>query len=191
MHTTILHLLSDAQQFREHPLSIYRQIIHHQKTGVMQMHQSNICTRMSKMRKLYVGQTKRRLMGRMMEHLCNIRQRCPSHIVSRHYTRDDHDGISNLDLDNSQTLSSIEKPKVICHRHAMMKLPASPMRCLKLDRSCYLYLTNIINMTIHILEFISAHPDSTVAAAIRNKCERKWIFHLRTVVPLVLDIWDL
>ena len=91
--------------------------------------------------KVYVGQTKRRLMDRMMEHLRNIRQRCPNHIVSRHYTRDDHDGISN--------------------------------------------------MTIHILEFISAHPDSNAAAEIRNKCERKWIFRLRTVVPLGLNISDL
>ena len=72
--------------------------------------------------KVYVGQT----MDRMMEHLRNIRQRCPNHIVSRHYNRADHDGISN--------------------------------------------------MTIHILEFISAHPDSKAATEIRNKCERKWVF---------------
>ena len=46
--------------------------------------------------KVYVGQTKRRLMDRIMEHLRNIRQRCQTHIVSRHYTRPDHDGIQNM-----------------------------------------------------------------------------------------------
>ena len=46
--------------------------------------------------KVYVGQTKRRLMDRIMEHLRNIRQRCQNHIVSRHYTRPDHDGTQNM-----------------------------------------------------------------------------------------------
>ena len=90
--------------------------------------------------KVYVGQTKRRLMDRMMEHLRNIRQRCQNHIVPRLYTRSDHDGISN--------------------------------------------------MKIHILEFVSAHPDSRAAAEIRNKCERNRIFRLHTLVPSGLNISD-
>ena len=57
-------------------------------------------------------------------------------------------------------------------------IPDEMFKTRQIDRSCYLYLTDIINMTIHILEFISAHADNTAAAAIRNKCERKWIFHL-------------
>ena len=90
--------------------------------------------------KIYVGQTKRRLMDRIMEHLRNIRQRCQTHIVSRHYTRSDHDGIEN--------------------------------------------------MIIHILDFIPAHPDSKSATELRNRCERKWIFRLRSIVPNGLNISD-
>ena len=76
-----------------------------------------------------------------MEHLRNIRQRCESHIVSRHYIRADHNGTTD--------------------------------------------------MIIHILEFIPAHPDSIAAAELRDKCERKWFFRLRTLVPNGLNISDL
>ena len=48
--------------------------------------------------KTYIGQTKRRFMDRMMEHFRNVRQNCQTHIVSRHYTRPDHEGISDMIL---------------------------------------------------------------------------------------------
>ena len=50
------------------------------------MHVFDTCTSLIKCGKVYVGKTKRRLKNRMLEHFKNIRQRCPNHIVSRHYT---------------------------------------------------------------------------------------------------------
>ena len=88
--------------------------------------------------KVYVGQTKRRLMDPLMEHFRNIRQRCDTHIVGRHYNTQDHTGIWDL--------------------------------------------------TVHILEFIPAHPDSSSASALRDSAERKWIYRLRSLVPTGLNV---
>ena len=90
--------------------------------------------------KIYVGQTKRRIMDRLMEHLRNIRQRCDTHIVGRHYNSQGHDGT--------------------------------------------------MNVIVHILEFIPSHPDSATAATLRDQAERKWIFRLRSLVPMGLNLFD-
>ena len=48
--------------------------------------------------KTYIGQTQHQFMNRMMEHFRNVRQNCQTDIVSRHYTRPDHDRISDMIL---------------------------------------------------------------------------------------------
>ena len=48
--------------------------------------------------KIYVGQTKRRLMDRLMEHFRNIRQNNDIHIVGRHYKSRDHEGLNDLSV---------------------------------------------------------------------------------------------
>ena len=48
--------------------------------------------------KIYVGQTKRRLMDRLMEHFRNIRQQCRTHIVGRHYTSNTHEGVDDVEV---------------------------------------------------------------------------------------------
>ena len=90
--------------------------------------------------KIYVGQTKRRLMDRLMEHFRNIRNRCPTHIIGRHYNSDTHSGLQDL--------------------------------------------------RVYVLEFIRAHPDSKAAAAIRDTAERRWIYRLRSLAPLGLNLLD-
>ena len=80
--------------------------------------------------KIYVGQTKRRIMDRLMEHFRNI----------RHYNSQGHNG-----------------PR---------------------------------DVRVFILDFIPFHPESTAAAQIRDSAERKWIFHLRSQVPIGLNLFD-
>ena len=46
--------------------------------------------------KMYIGQTKRRLMDRLMEHFRNIRQNNDIHIVGRHYNSRNHEGLNDL-----------------------------------------------------------------------------------------------
>ena len=48
--------------------------------------------------KIYVGQTKRRLMDRLMEHFRNIRQQCQTHIVGRHYNSNTHQGVEDVEV---------------------------------------------------------------------------------------------
>ena len=90
--------------------------------------------------KIYVGQTKRRLMDLLMEHFRNIRTKCLSHIRGRHYNSGAHSGLDG--------------------------------------------------MRVYILEFIHSHPDSKAAAAIRDKAERKWIYRMRSLAPLGLNLLD-
>ena len=90
--------------------------------------------------KIYVGQTKRRIMDRLMEHFRNIRQNCPTHIVGRHYNLQGHNGLQDV--------------------------------------------------RVLILDFIPVHPESTAAAQIRDSAERKWIFCLRSQVPIGLNLFD-
>ena len=90
--------------------------------------------------KIYIGQTKRRIMDRLMEHFRNIRQGCNTHIVGRHYNLPGHTGLNNV--------------------------------------------------SVSILEFISAHPESARASAIRDGAEKKWIYRLRSLVPIGLNVFD-
>ena len=90
--------------------------------------------------KIYIGQTKRRIMHRLMEHFRNIRQGCNTHIVGRHYNLPGHTGLNNV--------------------------------------------------SVSILECISAHPESARASAIRDRAEKKWIYRLRSLVPIGLNVFD-
>ena len=90
--------------------------------------------------KIYVGQTKRRIMDRLMEHFRNIRQKCQTHIVGRHYNSQGHGGLRDV--------------------------------------------------RVYILDFIPAHPESMAAANMRDSVEKKWIFRLRSQVPIGLNLFD-
>ena len=90
--------------------------------------------------KHYVGQTKRRLMDRLMEHFRNIRQDRGTHIVGRHFNTPGHNGLNDLN--------------------------------------------------IFVLDFIRAHPESPQAAKMRDDIEKKWIYRLRSQVPLGLNLFD-
>ena len=90
--------------------------------------------------KTYVGQTKRRIMDRLMEHFRSIRQNNNTLMVSRHYNSTGHNGIDDV--------------------------------------------------RIYILEFINAHPDSALAARTRDTTEKKWIYRLRSLTPLGLNLFD-
>ena len=48
--------------------------------------------------KHYIGQTKRRLMDRLMEHYRNIRQDRGTHIVGRHFNKPGHKGLNDLNI---------------------------------------------------------------------------------------------
>ena len=90
--------------------------------------------------KIYVGQTKRRIMDRLMEHFRNIRQNCQTHIVGHHYNSHGHNGLRDI--------------------------------------------------RVHILDFIPVHPESMTATQVRDSAERKWIFRLRSQVPIGLNLFD-
>ena len=90
--------------------------------------------------KIYVGQTKRRIMDRLMEHFRNIRQQCQTHIVGRHYNSQGHGWLRDV--------------------------------------------------RVYVLDFMPAHPESMVAATMRNSVEKKWIFRLRSQVPIGLNLFD-
>ena len=90
--------------------------------------------------KIYVGQTKRRIMDRLMEHFRSIRQRCDTLIVSRHFNSAGHNGVEDVE--------------------------------------------------IYILEFIHTHPNSENAARTRDSSEKKWIYRLRSLTPIGLNLFD-
>ena len=75
-----------------------------------------------------------------MEHFRNIRQKCQTHIVGRHYNSQRHGGLRDV--------------------------------------------------RIYILDFIPAHPESVSAAQMRDSVEKKWIFRLRSQVPIGLNLFD-
>ena len=79
-------------------------------------------------------------MDRLKEHFRNIRQKCDTHIVGRHYNAQGHSGLWDL--------------------------------------------------TVHILDFISAHPDSQTASTLREIAEGKWIYRLISQVPTGLNLFD-
>ena len=91
--------------------------------------------------KIYVGQTKRRIMDRLMEHFRSIRQNNNTLMVSRHYNSTGHNGIED--------------------------------------------------MRVYILEFINAHPDSAIAARTRDTTEKRWIYRLRSLTPMGLNLFDI
>ena len=62
---------------------------------------SGRCTNLSeclKCGKIYVGQRKRRLMDRRIEHFRNIRQNNDTHILGRHFNSHNHNGLNNISV---------------------------------------------------------------------------------------------
>ena len=90
--------------------------------------------------KIYVGQTKRRLMDRLIEHIRNIRQSNDTHIVGRHFNSHNHNGLNDI--------------------------------------------------SVYILDFIHAHPDSLTASEYRDIKEKMWIYRLRSQTPIGLNLFD-
>ena len=64
--------------------------------------------------KVYVGQTKRRLMDRLMEHFRNIRQNTDIHIVGRHYNNHLEFIHAHPDGDASSIIRDLVESKWIC-----------------------------------------------------------------------------
>ena len=50
--------------------------------------------------------------------------------------------------------------------------------------------TGISDMSVYILEFIKAPPDSATAFALREKAKRMWIYRLRSAIPSGLNLMD-
>ena len=50
--------------------------------------------------------------------------------------------------------------------------------------------SGIQNMSVYILEFVSAPPDSDIARELRERAEKKWIFRLRSMLPHGLNLMD-
>ena len=46
------------------------------------------------------------------------------------------------------------------------------------------------DLKIYVLNFIRVHPVSTQAAKLRDEIEKKWIYRLRSQVPLGLNPFD-
>ena len=50
--------------------------------------------------------------------------------------------------------------------------------------------TGTHNATIFVLDFIQTHPDAPLSKRRREACEQKWIFRLRSSIPLGLNLTD-
>ena len=46
------------------------------------------------------------------------------------------------------------------------------------------------DVEIYILEFIHTHPSSQNAARTRDSSEKKWIYRLRSLTPIGLNLFD-
>ena len=90
--------------------------------------------------KIYVGQTKRRLTDRLMEHFRNIRQNNDTHLVGRHFNSHNNNGLNDI--------------------------------------------------SVCILDFIHAHPDSLTGSEYRDIKEKLWIYRLRSKTPIGLNLFD-
>ena len=49
----------------------------------------------------------------------------------------------------------------------------------------------IEDIRVYILEFINAHPDSAIAARTRDTTEKRWIYRLRSLTPMGLNLLDI
>ena len=50
--------------------------------------------------------------------------------------------------------------------------------------------TGTNNITVYVLDFINTHPDAPLSKKRREACEQKWIFRLRSTIPLGLNLTD-
>ena len=50
--------------------------------------------------------------------------------------------------------------------------------------------SGIRDIEVYILDFINTHPDAAYSKKRREACEQKWIFRLRSSVPLGLNLAD-
>ena len=50
--------------------------------------------------------------------------------------------------------------------------------------------TGINNVIVYALEFVTTHPDAPLSKKRRESCEQKWIFRLRSYIPLGLNLTE-
>ena len=50
--------------------------------------------------------------------------------------------------------------------------------------------TGINNVIVYALEFVTTHPDAPLSKKRRESCEQKWIFRLRSSIPLGLNLTE-